>query len=391
MSATLDTPGRGDPRIDATRRPLEQARHAPGYIYDSPEVFALEKQKIFMADWLCIGRVEEFEKPGQYRTYRIFDEPVLVVRDQTGALKAFSNTCVHRGVEVVQGSGTLQRFTCPYHAWVYDLDGRLEIAPYMEEAEGFAPHECGLPRLRLEEWVGNVFITFNDAAPPLNEFIAEFANDFAPLHQERCRMGNRIELELDCNWKFVSENLMDFYHVRVVHAGSFGAKFAWDDSNVHTKPGGGLTIWYDAASPVPGGKSPFGMMPWIADKPESFACTGFMAPNFTLFGRCDCVRNMFVWPLAPNKCHVVVYHLFPEEWFERPDFEEQMKVYYDYQLVVLEEDRSMIHSLQRAMSARDMKPGPMSKFERPIYNYINGHLDRLYGPEQAATGQAAGD
>lgn len=364
--------------LSRTRAPLENAHHAPGEIYRSPAVLAAEKERLFMHDWLCVGRVEELSEPGQYRALRLLDEPVLIVRDEDGALNALSNTCLHRGVEIVQGSGQTRRLTCPYHAWVYNLKGELERARYMEDTEGFDPSSCTLPRLRLDTWAGNVFITFNEDAPPLAEFVAEFEQDFALLHQERCRLGNRIEIELDCNWKLVSENLMDFYHVGVVHAGSFGANFAWDESNVHTKKDGGLTIWYDAAAPVPDGESPFGNMPWIADRPASFACTGFMGPNFTLFGRCDCVRNFVVWPLGPDKCHVVIYHLFPEEFFERPDFEEQMKVYRDYQLVVLEEDRAMIHSLQRAMGARLMRPGPMSKLERPIHNYINGQLDRIF-------------
>ena len=81
--------------------------------------------------------------------------------------------------------------------------------------------------LRLDTWRRNIFVTFDPAAPPLAEYVAEFEKDFAFLGMEDCRLGNRIVLDLACNWKFVPENLMDFYHVGVLHAKTFGAKFAW--------------------------------------------------------------------------------------------------------------------------------------------------------------------
>ena len=84
-----------------------------------------------------MGRVEELEKPGDYLALRIVDEPVVVCRDQTGQLNAFSNVCAHRGTEVVSGSGNKQSFSCPYHGWTYDLTGKLLNAPYIEDVEGF--------------------------------------------------------------------------------------------------------------------------------------------------------------------------------------------------------------------------------------------------------------
>src|SRR3546814_10815217 len=83
-------------------------------------------------------------------------------------------------------------------------------------------------------------------------------------------------------------------------------------------------------------------MPWMQDHDISFACTGFMQPNFTIFGRIDCVRPCIVWPLSENECEIIIYHLFPEEVFKRPDIEEKLKIYRDYQLQVLGEDQSMV-------------------------------------------------
>ena len=88
-------------------------------------------------------------------------------------------------------------------------------------------------------------------------------------------------------------------------------------------------------------------------------------PNFTVFGRIDCVRPIIVWPTSEKSCYLTIYHLFPEEFFSRPDFEEILKVYKDYQLTVLNEDRTMIESMQKAMANPDYEPGRMSTLKSP--------------------------
>ncbi len=373
--------------LAATRRALTQANHAPGYLYAAPELYRREIDSYFMRDWLYVGRVEELSEPGDYMTLRITGEPIVVARNRQGELGAFYNMCAHRGVEVAAGAGNAKSFKCPYHGWVYDLDGRLTGAAYMKESEGFEIPDCRMTPVRFDTWRGNMFVCFDAETPPLEHFVAEFEQDFAFLQMENCRLGNKITLELDCNWKFFHENLMDFYHVGVLHAKSFGAKFSWESDKVALKKNGGISIFYDAGPPTPGAEPLLGKMPWLEDEPISFACTGFLPPNLTIFGRIDCVRPMVAWPLSESRCRVLIYHLFPEEFFDRPDFEETLEVYRDYQVLVLEEDRSMVESMQQAMSSRAYRPGRFSTLEKPIHHYINGHLDRVLG--DAGKGEAA--
>ena len=365
--------------ILATRNDLHRASHAAGEIYASKEIYRREVEVFFMRDWLYVGRVEELSNSGDYMTMRIADEPVIIARDKGGELGAFYNMCVHRGVEVAYGSGNANSFKCPYHGWVYDLDGQLTGAAYMKESTGFDLKNCRLKPLRLGVWRDNIFINFDQEAGPLEDAVADFEKDFAFLGWEKCRLGNRIVLDLECNWKFVNENLMDFYHVGVLHAKSFGAKFSWTDENVALKPDGGMSIFYDAGPPTPGAEPLLGKMPWLEDRPHSFACTGYRAPNLTFFGRIDCIRPMVAWPISEARTQVIIYHLFPEEFFDRSDFANILQVYYDYQILVLEEDRVMIESMQKAMNSPAYKPGRMSTLEKPMHNFLNGYLDRLYG------------
>ena len=363
--------------VAAVRRPLAEASHAPGALYSSPDIYAAEVDRMFRRDWLFVGRIEELPNPGDFTTMRIAGEPIIVARAQDGQLHAFYNMCVHRGVEVAEGCGHTRVFRCPYHGWTYDLDGRLTGAGYMKESAGFDASRERLTPLRLDIWRRNIFVTFDPEARPLAEHVTEFEKDFAFLGMEHCRLGNRIVLDLACNWKFVSENLMDFYHVGVLHAKTFGARFGWTDDNVHLKPRGGIAIFYDAGPPTPGAEPLLGKMPWFEDRPVSFACTGFLPPNCTLFGRVDCVRFMVAWPDGPHRSRTIIYQLFPEAFFERPGFRDTLRIYHDYQLQILEEDRSMIESMQIAMASPAYRPGRMSVLEKPLHHYLNGYLDRI--------------
>jgi Rieske 2Fe-2S family protein len=125
-----------------TRKTLSQARHLPAHFYTSPEIYEREKERIFQKEWLCMGRVEELDQPGDYLTFRVAGEPVVVCKDADGKLRAFSNVCRHRGTQVAFGEsdcgtpfgkGCDRAFSCPYHGWIYDLQGKLINAPHSKE------------------------------------------------------------------------------------------------------------------------------------------------------------------------------------------------------------------------------------------------------------------
>ena len=373
------------PDFSATQRPVEAARHTAGFVYTSPEVLAREKERIFLKDWLCVGRVDEFQKPGDYRAVRLLDEPVLIVKDGDGQINAFANVCQHRGVEVASGSGSVKEFMRPYHGWLYDWQGRLVGAPYMKEAEGFDPKSCRLPRLKLDTWAGLVFVSFDQAAPPLGAFLGEMADPFEVMRQHDLRTAYRFEITLDCNWKFIYENLLDVYHVSTLHAGTIGGYYLTDRSRFNLLPRGGFVTVYKTRTQVPGGKPLFGPIPWLADRGEDFAINGYSPPNFSLFARCDNVNGYITWPRGPNRSTMICYHLIPPAFFDDPAYAEKIAIYREFQQRVLEEDRGMIASLQRGMHSRSFAPGPMSVLESAIHHAIVSHIDRVFGPEPRAS------
>ena len=196
--------------------PFEQALSMPPRAYVSRAFHALEVERVFRREWHCVGRVDEVEKPGDYLAWQIAQEPVVVLRDERGELRAFSNLCRHRMATLLEGSGNTRRIVCPYHAWTYDLEGRLVAAPFM--GEGFSPEGCRLPALGLEVWQGFVYVNLDRDAAPLAPCLAGLEQRLAGYNLERYRAVARWEETWESNWKCLFENFSEGYHLFRAHA-----------------------------------------------------------------------------------------------------------------------------------------------------------------------------
>lgn len=363
--------------------PLLKGNHASYRIYSDPGVFELEKERLFYRDWLCIGRVEQIASPGDYMSIKVFDESIIVARNENDEIHAFSNYCLHRGAEIAKaGIGHASEFQCPYHSWLYSLDGKLLGAPHMRESEGFEPRKCALPRVALETWGGFIFVNLSAEPKPFLDSIGTFAEEFDFLRLADCVLFDRIEFRLQCNWKFVVENLFDIYHVTVIHKNTFG-KFRDTIDYFQDVPGQkSLFGFYKAAPSVYGGESLFGNMPWLADKPREFACSGFQPPNMQMFARCDGALVHCIWPVSHEETRMFSYHLFPRAFTEDPKYEEKARRYTDFTREIIGEDEEMIVSLQRAARSRLYQSGRLSRLEHGVYNVLGNYLERMTGSDQ---------
>ncbi len=358
------------------RRPVEDASHLPGYLYASEEVYTREKSEIFLKDWVCFARVEEVANPGDYLTERLMGEPFIVARNLSGELHAFANVCAHRGVEVAMGSGNTIEFSCPYHGWLYDLEGHLIGAPYMKEAEGFDSANCRLKLLGLGVWAGWIFVNFNPNPEPFDRFIAEWEDAFGFLHMEDCRTADKFVTEVDCNWKLVIENFVDYYHINTLHVDTLGGLKA-DHVELKVLKPGVLSGFYPHAPLNADGNLLFGMMPWLADRAEDFSGAGTLSPNMQMFFYGDNVQVAVTWPMGPGRTRIQLYSVFPHVFFARDDFDAKIAEHAKMVEQIIEEDRDMVASLQRAMSTRLFEPGRMCSMEGPVHHIINYNLDRI--------------
>jgi len=196
-------------------------RTLPWSWYTDPAVLQLEQERIFRRFWQYVGHAGDVPEPGSFAATRVGDVPVLLVRDEERALRAFVNVCRHRGSIVCEGSGKRATLQCPYHAWTYGLDGRLLNAPRMEREGGMETDELGLVALRLETWGPFVFVNPDSDAAPLSEFLDDVPERIAcaGIDVDALRFLTRAESELDANWKISAENFLECYHCPVAHPG----------------------------------------------------------------------------------------------------------------------------------------------------------------------------
>ena len=205
-------------RYAGVRKPLLEAETLPPDCYTSEAFYRREVETIFLKVWNFIGRADRIPNPGDYFAFEFVGVPVVVVRGRDGKVRAFANSCRHRGAKVMQGEGHCTVMSCPYHAWTYAIDdGRLIGAMEMDETAGFAKKDFGLVPLRLELWGGFMFLNFDKDAAPLSDWLGDLPEVLASYDLESMVTTRRVEYDLACNWKVYVENAMESYHVPTVH------------------------------------------------------------------------------------------------------------------------------------------------------------------------------
>lgn len=206
--------------LDSSVLPIGDAETLPPACYTDAGFYEFEKEAVFNHEWLCVGRASWAENPGDYFTASIIGEPIIVVRNSKGVLKALSAVCQHRAMLVAEGSGNARGFVCPYHHWSYSLDGDLVNAPAMKKTCNFDKSKFGLPEFKVEIWLGFVFINFDHKAAPLAPRLEAVTDILAPydfLNAEDQRPGPAAKY--NWNWKVMFENNNDGYHANKLHQG----------------------------------------------------------------------------------------------------------------------------------------------------------------------------
>lgn len=216
--------------FDNAQRPADMAVGLPPQIYTDPEILRLEEERIFAHEWLCAGLAAEIPNPGDYLTFAIGTQPIIVVRGADGVIRGLSNVCRHRMSRLVEGRGSARVFACPYHAWTYDLQGRLMGAPHMTRSEGFDKKRICLPEIRTEIWEGWIYVTLDPEIDSVAKRLQPLQSVVAPY-----RMAGYVPFVTqdhlwDTNWKLLTENFMEGYHLPVAHKRTVGAWFPAEET-----------------------------------------------------------------------------------------------------------------------------------------------------------------
>jgi choline monooxygenase len=296
LRALLDT---FDPTL-----PLDRAHTVPSSWYFDPELHDLERRTAF-AGWQAVGRLDQLPGPGSYLTADVAGEPVAVLHDGDGSLRAFHNVCRHRAAPVLTDlCGTATKLRCRYHGWTYDLTGRLRGAPEFEGVADFCRDDFGLVPLAVQTWGPTVWVHPGRPAESLDEFLRPLPERTHGLGIARLRWHARREYELACNWKVYVDNFLDGgYHVHTVHPGLAGVL-----DYTHYR-----TVTYPHVSVQ---ESP--LKPAEAGAVEGAVRTGDAAyywwvfPNFMANLYQGVMDTNLVLPLGPERCRVVFDFYFAE-------------------------------------------------------------------------------
>jgi choline monooxygenase len=209
---------------------IECAHTLASKFYTDSAILEVEKAHIFHRTWQLVGTLNAAcgEVNGAKRTIAdsetfftadVVGEPVVVVRDKEGTLRAFSNVCRHRAGPIAQGSGCKNVLRCGYHGWTYTLDGRLIGTPDVEGVEFFDRSTMGMFPLRLETWEQLIFVNFDPNAEPLSAYLGKIPEQARGFQFEGLQFVERRDYLIDCNWKVYVDNYLEGYHIPIAHPG----------------------------------------------------------------------------------------------------------------------------------------------------------------------------
>jgi len=361
-----------------TSLPFERARAMPPEVYTSDQFNQAELDQIFSKDWYCIGRASALANPGDYATCDLAGQPIVVLRDRDGVLRALSNVCLHRMSTLLQGRGTARSIVCPYHAWTYNLDGSLRGAPAMTLNEGFCKSDYTLPQIRCEDWLGWVFVTLNADAPPVAEELAEVAEMTAGYDMTNYTETFYEEHVWDTNWKVLAENFMESYHLPVCHAGTIG----------------GLSKLEEMICPP--GRPAFNYHTILKDETLSIAMAH--AGNDRLKGEERRTTYLlalypsllitltpgYFWylslhPQGPGQVHIRFGGGMSDDYAGDADVTDHFNALKSLLDDVNIEDRGCTEKVYRGLSSAVSAPGHLSHLERPNYDFAQYLMARIDG------------
>jgi glycine betaine catabolism A len=379
--------------LEPALRPFGQSRMLPRDAYTSPRVFAFEQERFFAGSWTCVGREGDLEGTGAQRAVRVGGAGVLLARGSDGRVRAFANTCRHRGHELLGvGEQTTRRTVlCPYHAWTYDLDGALRVAPGFRDHGDFRPADHGLVELPLESWHGFLFVNGSGDAPPFAEHVGALDDLVAPYRLERLVLLATHQYDLACNWKVVLENYHECYHCPLIHpelcqvsppasGDNFELDGAWVGGTMDLKDHA-VTMSLDGHSdgvPIPG---------LDTGRLRTVAYLGLF-PNLLLSLHPDYVMTHLVEPLGPALSHVVCSWYFPPEATERPGFDPSYAV--EFWDRTNRQDWAACESVQRGMASPHFQPGPLAPAEDAVYHVVTMIARAYLGERPSALPRDAG-
>lgn len=364
----------------------------PSSYYYQPEMFAREKDRIFVREWFCAGREEELPSPGTVLVREVLGESILVARAKDGELKAHYNVCRHRGsrlcaseenrwgVKLRDSVTSAATIRCPYHQWTYALDGSLLSVPFLHESDGFQKKDFSLYPVGLETWGGFFFLNLSpkEAASEGRTLASQLKNIPERLQRyplAELRTAKLISYDVAANWKLILENYNECYHCGPLHPElcevvpdfrQGGSGLDWENGIPHRE--GATTFTWN-------GTTTRASFPGLNEY-EKVRHRGELAyPNLMISLSRDHVAAFLIWPQSVERTVIECRFLFHPDEMAKSDFDPSDAV--DFWHLINRQDWSICERVQQGLKTRVHKFGyyaPMEDDSADIRRYVAKHL-----------------
>jgi glycine betaine catabolism A len=353
--------------LEAALRPFGESRMLPTAAYTDEAVLGWERRH-FLSDWTCVGLSAELPDPGDQRAEAAGDGSVLLARGDDGVVRAFANTCRHRGHELLPCGGQARQraIICPYHAWTYSLAGELRHASGFGDLDA---SQWGLTELPVTEWHGMIFA--GTAASSLTESLALLEPVVAPYEPERLVVAAQHTYDAGANWKILTENYHECYHCPSIHPELCRVSSPRSGENYASAGAwiGGWMVLRDgmATMSLDGTSRGVPLRGLSADGLRTVIYVSIF-PNVLVSLHPDYVMTHRIVPLAAGRTRIECSWAFAPEAVAMPDFDPSYAA--EFWDLTNRQDWTACESVQRGLSSRYASPGPLSPQEDAVYSFV---------------------
>jgi phenylpropionate dioxygenase-like ring-hydroxylating dioxygenase large terminal subunit len=352
----------------------------PPACYADDGLLPLERRAVFHHGWLTLGRADRWPGAGDYSALEIGGVAVIVLRNKSGEIKAFANSCRHRGSQMLIGDGNCKKIKCPFHWWTYDLDGRLKVYSRMENAINFNPDEFGLVEFPVARRDGFVFVSFEDEPPAIDAWLADFSACHEPWGLEQWKVTRVREFEVQCNWKTFLEVFNEYYHLPMVHPDSINWLYPEPDA-VEAVDGQFTTqfgVTEGAAALLEGAQQyALPIAPGLQGRAAKGTRYTWIFPNTTFALSQDSMWMYQAFPLSADRCRVMQTICFPAESVALGDFDDRASHYYTRIDAALEEDLPFLQQQQMGLNSKFARQGRFAALEPSVGKFAYWYARQL--------------
>jgi len=361
--------------VTAIRPTSSPVMTLPGRYYHDPAIYAQEQERIFATHWICVGLANRIATPGSYFLATVAGESIIVLRDKTGAARAFYNVCRHRAARLCSEEQGQLRATiqCRYHAWTYGLDGRLVGAPYMQEDPSFDAAVYGLVPVHIQLWQGLVFLNLSKEPRPLSEQSDEVDHPrIGRYNLPGLQSAKTFVDDVRANWKLIVSNYEECAHCGPVHPELVALVPAFKAGLSLGSVTEGTELSDGVESLTLSGKSNRPHFPGLLPEDLHRYHGMVLWPNVFLDLYPDYATVVVLHPQGPDRTVITTDVLFDPETMARPDFDGSDAV--EFTDLVDQQDWRVCELSQMGMGSRAFRDGGLYG---PHERHIRVHDDRV--------------